>query len=180
MFSFSELYVTQESMQSLTLGSSDCAMLPDPDLKSVRQYTKKDPPSTVNWVLLIAGQFNGRMLFVGVGNADEVLVDPDDDADAELVEGVAVDEVAAEALVTAASAVLLGLGVVLALLLALLVPFLATRAPTTPPTTAPMTTSATTAAIRSAVRFGRPHQRRGWSAAGGYCCWCGPGFSGLT
>ena len=168
-------------MQSLMLGSSDWAMLLDSVWKSVRQYTRKASPSTVNWVLLIAGQFNGKMLFVGVGNADEVLVD----ADTELVEAVAADEVAVEvaveALVTAASAVLLGLGLALALLLASLVPFLATRAPTTPPTTAPMTTSAATAAMISAVRFGRLHQRRGGgSAASGFCSWGGPGFSEPT
>jgi hypothetical protein len=47
----------------------------------------------VNWVLLIAGQFNGRMLLEGVGNADVVLADvdvdvglagPADDADEEV------------------------------------------------------------------------------------------------
>lgn len=171
-------------MQSLTLGCSDWAMLPDDVLKSVRQYTRKELPWTVNWVSLIAGQFNGKMLFVGFGNADEVLVDFD--VDVGLVEAVDVDAdadaVADEALVTAAPAVLVASGAALALLplLEFLVPFLATRAPTTPPTTAPMMTSRTTAAIRSAVRFGRPHQRRGGPAASGCSSWCCTGFSGLT
>lgn len=121
---------------------------------------------------LIAGQFNGKMLLVGFGKADEVLVDFD--VDVGLVEAVDVDAdadaVADEALVTdAASAALLTTGVALALLslLEFLVPSLATRAPTTPPTTAPMMTSKTTAVMRSAVRFGRPHKRRGWFAASG-------------
>lgn len=123
----------------------------------------------MNWVLLIAGQFNGKMLFVGFGNADDVLVDAD--ADVGLVEAVDADDVAVEeAVVTAASAVLLpalGVAVALLALLEFLVLFLVTRAPTTPPMTAPMMTSKTTAATISAVRFGRPHQRRGWSAGSG-------------
>lgn len=141
------------------LGSSDWAMLPDPDLKSVRQYTSKDEPSTVNWVLLIAGQFNDRILFDGVGNADEVLVD----VDVEPAEPVDDDEVVVAALVTGASAVPLALAVGLASLsvLPLLVPFLATKAPTTPPTTAPMMTSKITDPMMSAFRFGIPHQRLG-------------------
>lgn len=163
VFALSELYVTHEPIQSLMLGSSDCAMLPELVLKSVRQYTRKFEPSTVNWVSLIAGQFNGRMLFVGFGNADEVLVDADV-VEVGLVEAVDADAVADAALVvTAASAVLLGLEVALALLalLELLVLFLVTRAPTTPPTTAPMMTSKATAATMSAVFLVRPHQRRG-------------------
>lgn len=184
MFWFSVLYVTQELMQSLMPGCSDWATLPDAVLKSVRQYTRKLSPWTVNWVLLIAGQFNGKMLFVGFGNADEVLVDVDFDVG--LVEAVVVDvdadAVADEALVTAASAALLAPVVALALLplLELLVLSLVTTAPTTPPTTAPMMTSKTTAAMRSAVRFGRPHQRRGLPSPTGCIPGCGDGLSGLT
>lgn len=173
--SFSVLYVTHDPMQSLILGSSDWAMFPDPDLKSVRQYTSKEELSTVNWVLLIAGQFNDKMLFDGVGNADDVLVD----VEVGLVEAVDAAEVIVAALVTVPPALLLGLVVPLALL-PLLVPFLPTRAPTTPPTTAPMMTSRTTDPMISAFRFGTPHQRLGWSAASGCCSRCGAVFSGLT
>lgn len=141
------------------LGSSDWAMLLDAVCKSVRQYTSKLLPWAENREPLIAGQFNGKMPFVGLGNADEVLVDVDFDVG--LVEVVDVDAdadaVADKALVTAASPPLLPPVVALELL----VPSLATRAPTAPPTIAPMMTSRTTAAMRSAVRFGRPHQRRG-------------------
>lgn len=167
-------------MQSLMLGSNDCAMLPDPDLKSVRQYTSNEELSTVNWVLLIAGQFKDKMLFDGVGNADEALVDVD------FVEAVDVAEVAvAAALVTGPSEVVLEPVVALALLeslalLLLLVPVLATKAPTTPPTTAPMMTSKTTDPMMSAFRFGTPHQRLGWSGTSECCSWCGGAFSGLT
>lgn len=121
------------------------------------------------------------MLFVGFGNADDVLVD--DDVDVGLVEAVAADDVAVEAVVTAASAVLLAaleVAVALLALLEFLVLPLVTRAPTTPPMTAPIMTSKTTAATISAVRFGRPHQRRGWSAGSGSCSWCGVGFSELV
>lgn len=145
------------------LGSSDWAMLPDPDLKSVRQYTSKDELSTVNWVLLIAGQFSDNMLFDGVGNAEEVLVDVDVDVGrAELVEADEL-EVVVTALVTGAPAVLLALAVAIAplALLPLFVPSLATNAPTTPPTTAPMMTSKITDPMMSAFRFGTPHQRLG-------------------
>lgn len=175
-------------MQSLKPGCSDWAMLPDPDLKSIRQYIKNDEPSVVYWVLLIAGQFNGSILFAGVGNADDVLADVDVDVVDGFVEAVEVDEadeVVIAALVTAASAGLLALGVVLALLalLALLLLFLLRRAPVVPPTTAAMTTSATIAATMRAVRFERPHQGRGLLAGSGCASWCSPwchpGFSGL-
>lgn len=149
VFSLSELYVTHDPMQSLMLGSSDWAMFLELVLKSVRQYTRKFEPSTVNWVSLIAGQFSGKILLVGIGNADEVLVDVD--VDVGLAEAVDADEVAAEAVVAAASAVLLEPFEL----------FLVTRAPTTPPTTAPTMTSKATAATMSAVRLVRPHQRRG-------------------
>lgn len=116
----------------------------------------------MNWVLLMAGQFNGKMLFVGFGNADDVLVDAD--VDVGLLEAVDADDVAVEEVVTAASAVLLlalEVAVALLALLEFLVLSLVTRAPTTPPITAPIMTSKTTAATISAVRFRRPHQRRG-------------------
>lgn len=136
----------------------------------------------MNWVLLIAGQFNGKMLFVGFGNADDVLVDAD--VDVGLLEAVDADDVAVEEVVTAASAVLLAaaleVAVVLLALLEFLVLSLVTRAPTTPPMTAPIMTSKTTAATISAVRFRRPHQRRDWSAGSGCCSWCGDGFSELV
>lgn len=161
MFSLSELYVTHDPMQSLMLGSSDWAMFFELVLKSVRQYTRKFEPSTVNWVSLIAGQFSGKILLVGIGNADEVLVDVD--VDVGLAEAVDADVVVAEAVVAAASAVLLAPGLTLALLalLELFELFLVTRAPTTPPTTAPTMTSKATAATMSAVRLVRPHHRRG-------------------
>lgn len=113
----------------------------------------------MNWVLLIAGQFNDKMLFDGVGNADVVLVDVD--VDVGLAEPVDDDK-----LVIGTSEVLLALAVALALLallalLPLLEPFLATKAPTTPPTTAPMMTSKITDPIMSALRFGIPQQRLG-------------------
>lgn len=136
----------------------------------------------MNWVSLIAGQFNGKILFVGFGNADEVLVVGD--VEVGLVEAVDADAVAEAALVTTASAVLVGLEVALALsllaLLELFVLFLVTRAPTTPPTTAPTMTSKITAATMSAVRLVRPHHLRGLSAASGCSSGCGDGFSGLT
>lgn len=169
MFSFSVLYVTHEPIQSLIFASSDWTTLPDDVRKSVRQYTRKLSPWTVNWVLLIAGQFNGKMLFVGIGNVDDVLVD--DDVDVGLVEAVDADDVAVEAVVTAASDALplaaLEVAVALLALLEFLVLLRVTRAPTTPPMTAPTMTSRTTAATISAVRFGRPPQRRGWSAGSG-------------
>lgn len=170
-------------MQSLMLGSNDCAMLLEPDLKSVRQYTSNEELSTVNWVLLMAGQFKGKMLFDGVGNADEVLVD----VEVRLVEAVDAGEVVVAALVVTAppSEVVLGTVVALALLeslvlLLLFVPFLATKAPTTPPTTAPMMTSKTTDPMMSAFRFETPHQRFGCSGTSECCSWCGGAFSGLT
>lgn len=135
----------------------------------------------MNWVLLIAGQFNGKMLFVGFGNADDVLVDAD--VDVGLLEAVDADDVAVEEVVTAASAVLLAaleVAVALLALLEFLVLSLVTRAPTTPPMTAPIMTSKTTAATISAVRFRRPHQRRDWSTGSGCCSWCGDGFSELV
>lgn len=148
-------------------------MFSDSVLKSVRQYTSKDLPWTVNWVLLIAGQFNGKMLFDGVGNAEEVLVD----VDVGLAEAVEADEVVVAALVTGTSEVLLALAVALPLL----EPFLTTKAPATPPTTAPIMTSRITDPMMSAFRFGTPHQRLGWSATSKCCSWCGDdAFSGLT
>lgn len=118
----------------------------------------------MNWVLLIAGQFNDKMLFDGVGNADEVLVE----VDVGLVEAADVDDVVVTALLTGTSAVLLGLVVSLSLsllallsLLPLLVLFLPAKAPTTPPTTAATMTSKITDPMMSAFRFGTPHQRLG-------------------
>lgn len=150
-------------MQSLMLGSNDCAILLDPDLKSVRQYTSNEELPTVNCVSLIAGQFKDKMLFDGVGNADEVLVD----VEVGRVEAVDADEVVVAGLVIGPLEVLLGPAVGLALLeslamlLLLVSSFLATKAPTTPPTTAPMMTSRTTDPMMTAFCFGTPHQRLG-------------------